>query len=284
LKTMIPNIVGAKWLFDHLDDPNIQVIDGSWHIPGRGRDARQEHVAQRIPGAIHLDIDKVADPAPAPPGRMLPSSARFAEQVGLLGLRPEAHLVVYDTPGMYSAARVWWLFNTFGHERISVMEGGMPAWKQIGGPIESGPAPVQMATAWPVKPARDTTRSWKQVLQNIETRDAQLIDVRPPEMFNGSTAHLYPGVRDGHIPGALNVPRKFFMNPDDTFPEPAEIERGLRAAGIDLDRPIIISCGSGVTACILSLAMELTGRKSTPIYDGSWEEWGMRADLPATMD
>lgn len=280
----VPNVVDPEWLLREIGNPGIQVIDGSWHIPNRGRDARKEYLAERISGAVHLDIDKVADPAPPPPGRMLPSPQRFAEQVGLLGLRPDAHLIVYDTPGMYSAARVWWLFNTFGHERVSVLQGGMPAWKQAGGAVESGPSAPLPATSWPILPARDAVRSWQQVLANIETRQAQLVDVRPPEMFNGSTAHLYPGVRDGHIPGAVNVPRKFFLNADNTFQSPEAIENGLRQAGIDPDKPMIISCGSGVTACILALALELTGRKVPPVYDGSWEEWGMRMDLPATMD
>ncbi|CAM5761666.1 sulfurtransferase [Bosea minatitlanensis] len=277
-------VVSAAWLKAHLGEADLQVIDGSWHLPVRKRDAAAEYVAGHIPGAIPLDIDTVADPAPPPPGRMLPSAERFAEQVGLLGLRPEAHLVVYDAVGMYSSARVWWMFRTFGHRAISVLEGGLPAWNAAGGPMESGAPRRRDAVAWPVRPANQGVRDWRAVLRNIETREAQLVDVRPPEQFRGSTAANYPGVRDGHIPGAISLPRNEFLLANDTFPPPEAIENAIRKAGVDPDRPIIASCGSGVTACILALALELTGRQPCAVYDGSWEEWGHRSDLPATTD
>lgn len=284
MSTPVPQVVNAAWLLERLGQPGLQIIDGSWHIPARNRDAKAEFEAERILGAIHLDIDVVADLAPAPPGRMCPTAERFAEQVGLLGLDPQAHFVVYDSVGIYSSARVWWLFRTFGHDRVSVLEGGLPAWKNAGGAVESGIPKPQEQVQWPVRPARDTVRNWKQVLDNIDSGEAQLIDVRPVEMYRGNTANLYPGVREGHIPGALNVPRKHFLNADDTFLHPREIERELTEAGVDINRPIIVSCGSGVTACILSLAMELTGRTDVPVYDGSWEEWGRLMDLPVSHD
>ncbi|WP_431283125.1 sulfurtransferase [Humitalea sp. 24SJ18S-53] len=277
----VPPVVSAAWL---AAAPDVQIIDGSWHLPVQGRDAVADYIAQRIPGAVHLDIDTVAARIPGPPGRMMPPPDIFAEEVGKLGLRPDAHLVVYDSVGMYSAARVWWLFRSFGHARVSVMEGGLPAWIRAGGRIESGPPKPLPPTTWPQRPPADAVRNWQQVLANIDSHVEQLIDVRPAASFHGSTAAQYPGVRDGHIPGAVNLSQRDLLNADATFKPAAEIEAIIAAHGVAIDAPIIATCGSGVTACILSLALAVTGREPCPIYDGSWEEWGMRRDLPATVD
>lgn len=266
-----------------LDDPAVQVIDGSWHLPIQGRDARAEHRAQRIPGAVHLDIDVVAARIPGPPNRMLPPPDVFAEEVGRLGIRPDAHLVVYDTLGLYSAARVWWMFTVYGHERVSVLDGGLPAWIKAGGPLESGAAPAMPPTRWSVGPPLPKVRDWRQVLANIDSQAEQLVDVRPAAMFNGSTAAQYPGVRDGHIPGAVNLSQRDLLHPDATFRTDAEIRALLAARGVELGRPIIATCGSGVTACILALALATIGEETCAIYDGSWEEWGTRRDLPSEL-
>jgi thiosulfate/3-mercaptopyruvate sulfurtransferase len=282
MSPIVPPVVSAAWLLTRLGQPDLQVIDGSWHLPIQRRDAVADFIAARIPGAIAMDIDTVAARIPAPPGRMLPPADLFAMEVGHLGIRPDAHLVVYDSIGLYSAARVWWMFRTFGHARISVLEGGLPAWQRAGGKIESGPTARPAPTLWPTRPARDAVRDWRQVLANIDSWAEQLVDVRPAAAFRGSTDSLYPGVRDGHIPGAINLSQRDLLLADATFRPAAEIERILTEAGIDLNRPIVATCGSGVTACILALALEVTGRDACPIYDGSWEEWGQRADLPAT--
>jgi len=278
-------IVSAAWLKEHLGEADLQVIDATWHLASSNRDALREVEAEHIPGAIHLDIDKVAATRTEPPYRMLPSPQNFGRMIAALGIRPAGRLVVYDNMGLYSAARVRWMFQVMGHGAVSVLDGGLPAWKAIGGTLESGPVTApSLADAFPVAPLPEPTRDWRQVLANITSKKEQIVDVRPASMFNGDTSNLYAGVRPGHIPGSINLSQRDLRNANHTFKTPQEIRAILEAGGIDLDKPVIASCGSGVTACILTLAFDIVGKKDYALYDGSWEEWGIRRDLPAELD
>ena len=276
--------VSAQWLLQHLGDHNLQILDASWHVPDNSPSGRLEAEKEHIPGALYVDIDEVAASRSEPPYRMMPSPALFAERVGYLGIRPEAQLIVYDNAGLYSAARVWWMFRSMGHAKIAVLDGGLPAWKAAGGVVEQGPFKPRASVAWPSLRCADTVRSWSEVLENLTTQAAQLVDVRSAGMFNGDTSDRYPGVRPGHIPTAINLSQRLLRDEHHLFKSPDEMKRIFSEHGIDLKQPIIATCGSGVTACILALAIELVGEGACSVYDGSWEEWGGRPDLPAVVD
>ena len=267
-----PVSVSVEWLQQHLGKPGVQVLDGTFHTPGRGRDGREEYLAARIPRAVFFDIHHIADPTPGPPWRMLPTPERFADEVGKLGLDPEAHIVIYDAIGLYSAARVWWMFRIFGHDKVSVLDGGLPAWKAVGGAIEAGPVGEPAQTAWPVRTFHaDRVRNWQQVLANIDSGKEVLVDVRPPLQFMGDTTAIYPGVRTGHIVGAINLSQRDLLHPDGRLRSDEEMRAVFARAGVDVDAPIIASCGSGVTACILTLALEKLRGRQGAVYDGSRE-------------
>lgn len=270
-------VVSTEWLAAHLD--TVKVVDGTWFMPG-GRDARAEHVATRLPGAVFFDIDDIAEPDTDPLPHMIPSPERFAAKVGALGIGSGDRIVVYDAHGIMTAPRVWWLFRLFGHDDVAVLDGGLPKWLREDRPVEHGPAADVPPAVFRPAFRPELVRKAADVLANIERRAEQVVDVRGAERFAGAAPDPRPGRAPGHIPGSLNLPYELVLNGGLSYKAAAEIAAAADAAGIDRSRPVVASCGSGVTACVLALALAIVGRRDVAVYDGSWAEWGLRGDLP----
>ncbi|MCB8821040.1 3-mercaptopyruvate sulfurtransferase [Microvirga rosea] len=270
--------VSTAWLEEHLSDPDLVVVDGSWYLPTLNRDPQAEYLAGHIPGAVRFDIDKVKDQASSLP-HMLPSPEDFAAAVGVLGIGNTTQVVIYDGAGLRSAPRVRWTFRVFGVRNVAILEGGFPAWKAEGRPIETGeerPRKPQVFTPHFVKSAvADSGR----ILELLKSGEAQIVDARPADRFRGEGTEPRLGLRKGHMPGSLNVPFEEVLD-GGRLKDAASLRQAFQHAGVDLDRPIVTSCGSGVTAAILALALETLGRPAQSLYDGSWSEWGAREDLP----
>jgi len=272
-------VVSAQWLHQNLETPGVVVVDATVHLPDTGRDARKEYLAEHIPGALFFDFEQIADPD-NPLRRKIPSAERFAEQVGALGIDNQTHVVAYDTPGLYSAARVWWLFRHFGYDSVTVLNGGLKAWKAERLPVDGRqvkPIPAKFVT----KTGRNLVAFWPDVLQAIQSRQNHILDARTPGRWAGTEVDRYPGARPGHIPGSRNLYWADLLDAQTRKLLPVDIIRQrLANAGVRDDRSTILSCGSGLTACILALGMHLAGNDHWRVYDGSWDEWGRRADLP----
>jgi thiosulfate/3-mercaptopyruvate sulfurtransferase len=270
--------VTTEWLAKHLDDPDVRVVDGTWHMPQAKRDARAEFEAAHIPGAVFFDIDAIADRATSLP-HMLPSAAQFAASVGELGISNGHRIVVYDVRGVVSAARVWWTFRAFGHDDVAVLDGGLRKWRAEGRPVESGgAAPARVAFTARLRP--ELVRDVEAMRANVARRTVQVLDARSAGRFAGTEPEPRAGLRGGHIPGSLSLPYETLYRPDGTLKPPHELREAVTAAGVDLDRPVVTTCGSGVTASVLALALYLIGRRDVAVYDGSWSEWGSRSDTP----
>jgi thiosulfate/3-mercaptopyruvate sulfurtransferase len=271
-------LVTTDWLGKHLSDPDVHVVDGTWHMPQARRDARAEFEAVHIPKAVFFDIDAVADHTTTLP-HMLPSAASFGAAVGALGIGNGHRVVVYDVRGVVSAARVWWTFRAFGHDAISVLDGGLEKWRAEGRPVESGgTAPSRAAFTAQLRP--ELVRDVEAMRANVVSRAVQVLDARSAGRFAGTEPEPRAGLRGGHIPGSLNLPYETLYRADGTLRPPDELRAAITAAGVDLGRPIVTSCGSGVTASVLALALYLVGRQDVAVYVGSWSEWGSRADTP----
>jgi thiosulfate/3-mercaptopyruvate sulfurtransferase len=262
-------LVSTDWLADHLTDPDLVVVDASWHLAGRGRDARQEYDAEHIPGAVFFDIDAIADTSNPLP-HMLPSAEQFAEAVGALGIGNDSKIVVYDSIGIYSSPRVWWTFKIMGAKDVVVLDGGLTAWK----------ADDRLVNDWTVSREPRTfiarfdpsaVRDMAQVRDGVAAKTFQLVDARPAARFRGEAPEPRGWVRTGRVPGSYNVPATELIA-DGRLKEPDAIRAAFAAAGVDLTRPIVASCGSGVNATILTLALDTIGIGSA-VYDGSWTEW-----------
>jgi thiosulfate/3-mercaptopyruvate sulfurtransferase len=272
------DLVSTEWLAAHLGDPDVRVLDGSWHMPQAKRDPRTEFVAGHIPGAAFFDVDGIADRT-SPLPHMLPSAAEFADAVGRLGVGSGDRVIVYDTRGLASAARVWWTFRAFGHDAVAVLEGGFLKWKAEGRPVESGEAkPARRAFRATLRP--DLVRDLAAMRANLATRSEQVLDARSAGRFAATEPEPRPGLRGGHIPGSLSLPSDTLVRPDGTLLPEAELRKKFEAAGVDLGRPVVTTCGSGITASVLALALHALGHPRVAVYDGSWTEWGGRTDTP----
>jgi thiosulfate/3-mercaptopyruvate sulfurtransferase len=276
MTTPLPTVVSTEWLAKRLGEPDLRVLDGTWHMPQLKRDAQAEFVAAHIPGAVFFDIDRIADRATSLP-HMLPTADEFAEAVGALGITSDDRIVVYDVRGVVSAARVWWTFRAFGHERVAVLDGGLRAWIAEGRPTDTGePSPSRRQFRARLRP--ELVRDFDFMRRNVGTRVAQIVDARSRGRFEGTEPEPRAGLRGGQIPGSLNVPYETLYRPDGTLLPPDALRAAFGDAGIDLGKPITTTCGSGITASVLALALHVLGRPDVAVYDGSWTEWASRSD------
>jgi thiosulfate/3-mercaptopyruvate sulfurtransferase len=270
-------LVSTEWLAAHLSDPDLRVIDASWYLPDTGRDARAEYAAAHIPGARFFDIDDISDQRSNLP-HMAPPVEKFMSRMRAMGVGDGHQVVVYDGAGLFSAPRVWWTFRLMGKTDVAVLDGGFPKWRAEGRPIEDMP-PILRERHMTVARQNMLVRDVTQVAAAAKLGDHEIIDARAPSRFRGEEPEPREGLRSGHIPGSRNVHYRTLLNDDGTMKEPSEMRAAFEAAGVDLAKPVITTCGSGVTAAILALGLERMGKSQWSLYDGSWAEWGMYGDL-----
>ena len=271
-------LVSTDWLARHLGSPDIRILDASWYLPDAGRDPRSEFAAAHIPGARFFDIDEVSDHRSELP-HMAPPAEKFMSRVRALGVGDGHQVVVYDGMGLLSAARVWWLFRLMGQKTVAVLDGGLPKWRAEGHPVTDEP-PVIRDRHMTVTRQNRLVRDVTEVARAAKLGDHEIVDARAPDRFRGEADEPRAGLRAGHIPLSKNVFFRDLLREDATMKAPGELRAVFESAGVDLTRPVITTCGSGVTAAVLSLALERIGKTDHALYDGSWSEWGMYGDLP----
>ena len=270
-------LVSTDWLEAHLKDPDIRILDASWYLPDAGRDAKAEYQSAHIPGARFFDIDEIADQR-SPLPHMAPPPEKFISRMRAMGVGDGHQIVVYDGAGLFSAARVWWTFRLMGKTDVAVLDGGFAKWQAEGRPVEDMP-PVLRDRHITVQRQAHLVKDVTQVAAAAKLGDHVIVDARSPARFKGEEEEPREGLRSGHIPGSLNVHYRSLLNADGTMKPIEELRTVFEAAGVDLSRPTITTCGSGVTAAILNLALERLGKRDHALYDGSWSEWGMYGDL-----
>lgn len=265
-------LVSTDWLAAHLKDPDLRIFDASWYLPDMQRDARAEYAAAHIPGARFFDIDEISDQRSELP-HMAPPVEKFISRMRAMGVGDGHQVVVYDGAGMFSAARVWWLFRLMGKTDIAVLDGGFGKWQAEGHPVEDM-APIMRDRHITVSRQNHLVKDVTQVAAASKLKDRVIVDARSPARFRGEEPEPREGLRAGHIPGSTNVHYRSLLSSNGTMKPPEALRQEFEAAGVDLKKPVITSCGSGVTAAILSLALERIGHRDHALYDGSWSEWG----------
>jgi thiosulfate/3-mercaptopyruvate sulfurtransferase len=271
-------LVSTDWLSRHLKSPDLRILDASWYLPDAGRDAKAEYAEAHIPGARFFDIDEISDHRSELP-HMAPPVEKFMSRLRAMGVGDGHQVVVYDGAGLLSAARVWWLFRLMGQKNVAVLDGGLPKWQAEGHPLTDDD-PVIRDRHMTVTRQNHLVRDVTEVARAAKLRDHVIIDARAPARFAGEAPEPRQGLRAGHIPGSRNVFYRDLLNDDFTMKAPSDLRRIFEEAGVDLAKPAITTCGSGVTAAVLSLALERIGKTDVSLYDGSWSEWGMYDDLP----
>jgi thiosulfate/3-mercaptopyruvate sulfurtransferase len=272
-------IVSTEWLASQIGQPDLVIFDATKYLPNENRDGHAEFLTGHLPGARFFDIEEVADQDTDLP-HMVPSIGRFEKLMGKLGVSNTSRVVFYDQKGLASAARGYWLLGLFGHDAVAVLDGGLPKWRHEGRTIETGESSPAPEAKFVAAFRAQRLRGVGDMLANLETKAEIVLDARGAGRFAGTQPEPRQGVRSGHIPGAVNLPYTELLGPDGTFHSPAVLRERFAQAGVDGTKPVVTSCGTGVTACILTLGMRLAGLPPAPVYDGSWTEWGSRSDTP----
>jgi thiosulfate/3-mercaptopyruvate sulfurtransferase len=272
-------LVTTDWLAGELDKPGLVVFDATKYLPNEPKDGKAEFVRAHVPGARYFDIDQIADPDTDLP-HMVPTPGRFAKLMGQLGVSNASRMVLYDQKGLASAARGWWLMGLFGHDNAAVLDGGLPKWLKEGRPAQDGEPDAPPPTGFRPDYRAGQLRGAGDMLRNVLTRNEQVLDARAAGRFTGAVPEPRAGMRSGHIPGSVSLPYTELLHADGTFRPAGEVRGRFEAAGVDGSRPVVTSCGSGVTACILTLGLRVAGFPEGAVYDGSWTEWGGRSDTP----
>ncbi len=275
-------LISVEALRASIGRPDVRVVDATWFMPDAGRAARAEYLGGHLPAAVFFDIDAIAD-ATSPLPHMLPTPERFGEAVGRLGLGKHDHVVVYDRRPTPSAPRVWWSLRTMGHDAVQVLDGGLEAWIQAGGVLDQGEVSATPAT-YTANLRPELVRDFGQTLASLRACEAQVVDARPAARLRGEAAEPRAGLRRGPAPGALSLPAAVVYAPDGRLLDKVGLRAAFVGAGVDLDKPVIASCGSGITAGVIALSLAQLGRYDAAVYDGSWAEWGGRDDAPVVTD